>query len=39
MIREAKPADIDAIYQIEIDNFDNPWSTDSFMVEFKKTEK
>lgn len=36
MIREAKPADIDAIYQIEIDNFDNPWSTDSFMVEFKK---
>jgi len=36
LIRDAKPADIDAIYQIEKENFNRPWSEISLMNEFKK---
>jgi len=35
-MREAKPADIDAVCLIEKENFSDPWSKTSFENEFRK---
>jgi len=39
LIRDAEPADIERIFEIEKDNFTRPWTKTSFLNEFKKQNK